>query len=248
MNHELLALTQEILRCRRCRTDASTFVQGHSVLARAWAPPRGWAGLHVKRHEICFVALNPGAPLDGELAGYESAGLGEDKLEVTAGQALAVDEFCRQQYRQPGRGSNWIFHRKSAALARALLWLLDGSDPGLAPLDRCWFTDALKCSTRKESAPEITDAAFQACRGFLERELRIIRPKLVVALGARASRRLQQAGIVAVHFRHPSNGCPRLQADSHDESFATAASLLGVRAPDSFREIRRQIHDESMAR
>jgi uracil-DNA glycosylase len=61
---------------------------------------------------------------------------------------------------------------------------VDGKDPGIGAIDRCWFTDAFKCSTRRESAPEITAAAFDACRPHLERELSIVKPRLVVALWA----------------------------------------------------------------
>lgn len=247
MNCQLLQFTQEVLSCRKCRTDNRTFVDGRTVLEPCWAPPRGWAGLEANRYDIAFVALNPGGPLDGEMDRYRDLALSEVNTSVSPTQAAGVEEYCMRQYRNPRRGPSWVFHRKSVALARALLWLIDGQDPGHSVLQRCWFTDVYKCSTRKESSPVITGAAFAACRTHLEKEITIVSPKLLVALGARAAKRLAMTDFGFVRFRHPSNGCPRLDAEYHDRSFQTAASIIGTRIPDDFRKSRRQVHNDALA-
>lgn len=230
--------------------DAHTFVNGHSVLKPCWTPPRGWAGLAGSPHDIALVALNPGAPLGGEVEHYRELALSETNISITCAQAAALEAYCADQYLKPKRGSSWVFHRKSVALARALLWLMDGQDPQeLDPsfLRRCWFTDVYKCSTRQESSPTITGAAFAACRPHLERELKIVKPKLIVALGIRAEKRLKMTGVDFVCFRHPSNGCPRLDAEYHDRSFAAAATRIGAKVPLDFRETRRKAYEDAMA-
>ncbi len=248
MNTVLLALTQQIAACRRCRDDQTTFVGGRSVLDPEWAPPRGWAGATGPDVDIVLVALNPGGPLMGELDHYASVGITEGIQDVSPDQAEALATHCLDQYRAPRRGQNWLFHRKSVALARALLWLLDGRDPGVRPWERCWFTDVFKCSTRSESSPQIKDAAFDACWPFLKAELAAAKPKLVVALGGAARVRLQQAGVhPLVSFRHPSNGCPQLDATFHDASFKEAARQLRVEPPTDFRAARQKAYEEAMA-
>jgi len=196
--------------------------------------------------DIVLVALNPGAPLAGELDVYAEGGISRDSVPATDEQAALISATCLKQYSSPRRGANWIFHRKSVALARALLWLLDGSDPGRSPWTRCWFTDALKCSTQREQGPEITDAAFDNCQPFLVRELNVFAPKLIVALGGRAFGRLTALNRTnLVQFRHPSNGCPRLDADYHDQAFSRAAELLKVQLPRDFRAVRARVHNEA---
>jgi hypothetical protein len=257
MNSALLQLTQQIAACRRCRDDRTTFVGGRSVLAgegegdgsaSKWAPPRGWAGATGSSVDIVLVALNPGGPLPGELDHYRSCGITESLRSVSRDQAEALGAHCLDQYRAPRRGQNWIFHRKSVALARSLLWLLDGRDPGTRPWERCWFTDVFKCSTRSESSPQIKDAAFDACLPFLKAELAAAKPRLIVALGRQVRIRLRQAGVHPfVPFRHPANGCPRLDAAYHDPSFEKAARQLGVGLPPEFRTARQRAYEEAMA-
>lgn len=248
MDSELPSITQRIVGCRKCRDDDRTYVGGLSVLATDWAPPRGWAGAGHASVEAVLVALNPGGPLPGEMEHYAARGITAATCHGTPEQAETIHQYCLDQYRAPRRGQNWIFHRKSVALARCLLWLIDGRDPGQSPWSRCWFTDVFKCSTRSESAPQIKDAAFNACRSHLVQELVALKPKLIVALGGAARKRLLLAGIGPfVTFRHPSNGCPRIDAPFHDAAFEAAASLLNVSIPPDFRAIRGQAHDAALA-
>src|SRR5512133_2656496 len=101
---QLLQVTQEILSCRKCRTCADTFVNGHSVLKPGWTPPRGWVGLGGSPHDIALVALNPGAPLDGEMEHYRELALSEANTSITRAQAAGVEAYCADQYLKPKRG------------------------------------------------------------------------------------------------------------------------------------------------
>jgi uracil-DNA glycosylase len=241
----LVSVTRDILACRQCRRDPETFHDGKTVLAEPWTPPSGWAGNPGGHVELLLVALNPGFPLPGEPELPD--GLTEDNVSITSEQALAVTQSCLRHYREPKRHRDWIFHRKSVALARALLWLNDGSDPGETLWSRCWFTDVFKCSTRKESNPTLTQSALRACRRHLEREIRCTQPTLVVALGNRAWRGLVELQVDRlVKFRHPSNGCPRLDATYHDAAFGAAAKKLSVEIPSNFRRVRKDLAEEAL--
>jgi hypothetical protein len=204
-----------------------------------------------------FVALNPGTLLADEAGLYQQKGIWPRQ----PGQASALGEndaavildFVLQEYKSRARSRNRVFHKKSAAYARALLTLLHGRDPGAQWLEHVWLTDALKCSTKRESGPSIPDAAFKNCETHLRAEIALVRPKAIIALGGRAFKRLKTAalGYPLVPFRHPSNGCPCLDARSHDKSFQvfrTVLSTLGIRCPDpaspAFREERMRIQQD----
>jgi hypothetical protein len=253
MANNILQHTQNIIGCRTCLTDRNTFLNGQSVIPlTGWAPPRGWAGPLNSTVDIVLVSLNPGAPLPGEVAHYEQNEIEYANVNVSATQATVVRDYCQKQYSKPQRGHNWTFHRKSLGYARALLWLLDGKDPGETPWERCWFTDLFKCSTKRESGPQITSQAFSACLPHLVEEVRLLRPKLIVALGGRSAKALrllstqQPAFSSLVAFRHPSNGCPRLEAEYHDDSFKNAARVLDRTIPANFTQIRSTIHEATM--
>lgn len=247
-NPALINITTNILACRRCRQDPSTFIDGESVLG-TWAPPRGWAGEIAKHADIVLVGLNPGFPLPNESAKYQAAGLSEANVTPTTEQLDAVFNHCISQYRSPGTGQNWVFHRKSVAFARAILWILDRADPGESLWRRVWFTDVFKCSTKDESKPKISRAAEKACIGHLRMEIGCLSPKLIVALGGQTSAALKRAGIRHIRFRHPSNGCPRLDNECFDSVFEQVAEELGgLGIPDDFLKIREKIHSEALQR
>jgi hypothetical protein len=231
---ELREVTRDILSCRRC-------VEGE-LLYKPWIAPRGWAGLPKRdRVELVFVALNPGHPLPYEVELLKNLGLDETCIEVTDDQVTGVNGYGLSNYQCVPKGPSGTFHAKSVALAHSLLWLMSGQEPGDSLWEKCWFTDAFKCSTRKESAPAISRAAFSECRPHLERELSACSPKLVVTLGKSARRVLSDMHrYPIVHFRHPSNGCPRLDSTYHDDAFQQAADALGVEYHrEQFRERRR---------
>ncbi len=238
--------------CTKCRDDPSTFRNNKTVLTPEWLPPRGWAGtLNMGPRDIVIVSLNPGAPMRGELAVYAQAGLPAGSLHppktVTSAQANVVTEHCTGVYFSNDRSRDHVFHKKSVGYARALLTLLDGRDPGTqAVRERCWFTDIFKCSTPEELAPTISNGAFVACRRHIDHEIELLSPKAIVALGGTAKRCLAtQYGQRLVSFRHPSNGCPRLDAEAHDKAFVQAAKLFNVSTDprsSAFRRMRQAIH------
>jgi hypothetical protein len=243
----LVPLTAETVACRTCYTDPSTFIGGKSVLGD-WAPPRGWAGLPGTTTDLVVVSLNPGTALPGELFEYASHGLIPEthSTGVNSEQIIAVWAYGLRQFRSPRRGQNWVFHRKAVALAHSLLCLLDGHYVEKDSLwSRVWFTDVFKCSTGRESGPSISLPAERACRRHLERELSLLRPRLVVALGRRCSQALSRAGLPHVSFRHPSRGCSPWHADQHDKAFIAGASALGCEVPIDFRNLCKRAHDEA---
>lgn len=247
--------------CKACREDPELA----SVLTEEWLPPRGWAGtLKGGERDVMIVALNPGAPMAGECLVYKDAGLPVcgrvPPPRISREQARVVTEHCADVYRSAGSGSarsrDHVFHKKSIGYARALLALMHGRDLGVeAVLEQCWFTDLLKCSTVRESAPQISARAFAECRRHLLSELEILRPKLIVALGGTVAGELAElpapfAGRV-VKFRHPSNGCPSLVSASHTPAFALAAKALDQPSRATsvwFERLRSSIQDELFPR
>ena len=249
MEHpELLEITRQVLACRKCRDCPETFLGGLSVLRSPWLPPRGWAGLPVPgKTDVVLVALNTGAPFKNEPAEREKIGIYEISTTISPEQALKMNEFALNTYQHPPRGQDSVFHRKSLALAQAILWLLDNKDPGESVWNRCWFTDLFKCSTRRENSPQLTKSAVDACRSYLDAELKACNPKIVVALGNRAFKHLAGSAYNVVKFRHPSNGCPRLDAAYHDNAFGEVAKLLNVSYnKDAFRHTRKAVYECAM--
>lgn len=246
LDDKILEMTIRFASCRKCRINPDTFHEGRTVLGE-WLPPRGWAGSGAPKVEIFMAALNPGFPLPGERERYNSLGIREDVVRISSEQAKAIHFYSSEQYLMPKRGQNWIFHRKSVALARSLLSMIDGEKAGPEVLRRVWFTDVFKCTTIAETRPKISLGAERACREHLLSEIETLSPRLIVALGRRASDALTRAQIRHVRFRHPSNGCPRLDSEVHDASFLCAANDLGCSIPVDFREIRRKIHEEAFA-
>lgn len=247
----IASATRDFVACTTCRT--KFFHAGKTLLTHRWLPPRGWAGSLVDGpRDIVMVALNPGALMRGELRVYRCAGLPAGAVSppstVTQHEADVVTFNCTQAYFTSMRSRDHVFHRKSVAYARALLALALGRDPGIRGVrDRVWFTDAFKCSTRRESGPRISSAAFRACRTHLDREIEILKPRLIVALGQRVGRLLAdvyQSRLVTL--RHPSNGCPPLDSKEHDASFVRAAAILKVAALDA--DVRASIHRDMFPR
>jgi hypothetical protein len=176
------------------------------------------------------VALNPGAPMPDERALYDREGFTAGSC--TPKQAAVLLERCTSNYLDPwaqDRGDT-VFHRKSIGLVKASLWLFglrNIDDP--AWIDRCWFTDAFKCSTESERGPNIPAGAMRACRQqHLMAEFEYFKPKVVVTLGGRAAAAVGQLDdMPVVHFRFPSGGLEPLGSDSLNDNFNIVALAAG---------------------
>jgi hypothetical protein len=114
---------------------------------------------------------------------------------------------CTGYHQTPPDGRSGTYHRKIAALARALVGLTSRPSGDREWLDSCWLTDVVKCSTVAELGG-VDDALARNCATFLRDEIRLARPSLIVALGGRAFREASAVadGVAVVKFRHPSNG------------------------------------------
>jgi len=159
-----------------------------------------------------IVSLNPGAPQEREkeLISRERLGPGccAGSDAAHRAHAEAVLGNCTVSYRDPPPGRDYIFHRRSVALARAALRALARDDDDWFELT--WFTDLYKCSTPDESSPKIRGGAIAACRPWLDDELLLFEPTVVLALGTVVQKELCGGadGIPAdpriVPFPHPS--------------------------------------------
>jgi hypothetical protein len=243
-------LTQEFMGCTTCFR--GTPVAGMLPL---W-PPRGWAGpAKVTSPSVLVVSLNPGHPLKvphhGEgwdeeallsrhgLLVSRTAAAAADRIvleraaRVTTAAAEEVLALCRRSYLAPTRARDHLFHRRSVAYARALLWLL-GVDDEWA--NHCWFTDLVKCSTRQESGKPLPPKAISNCAVHLKRELVFVQPSVVAALGVaveRPIRRVLKEGACkapVARLLHPSRW-EKLTMERQRKSFQKLKGL--VRDPKS---------------
>jgi uracil DNA glycosylase superfamily protein len=259
-------LTKEFMRCARC------FEQGHEVggLSPLW-PPRGWAGPDTLTPPVLLVvSMNPGHPL--QLAPQHGAGWDElallrrhhllgdvlvdggevvvrRRLAVTTQAARDVAAFCWKSYDTPTGARDHTFHRRSVAYARACLWLLGAE--GDEWREHCWFTDAVKCSTSVETNVGVPDGAVTECRRHLVREIDMIRPAVILALGGDAKRAVDAATVGGkvkprvVQFLHPARW-RKLTSDRQMLGFSTSGLTAGPRTPDSpqFRSYLAQLQAE----
>jgi hypothetical protein len=242
-------LTQEFMGCTTC-------FRGNPVagMLPLW-PPRGWAGpAEVASPSVLVVSLNPGHPLKvprhgeewdeeallsryGLLVSQTAAAAERNVLERSARVSTAAAEdvlaLCRRSYLAPTRARDHLFHRRSIAYARALLWLL-GVDDEWA--NHCWFTDLVKCSTRQESGKPLPPKAIANCAVHLKRELVFVQPSIVAALGVAVEKPLQRAleegacNAPVVRLLHPSRW-RKLTTERQGKSFQKLQGL--VRDPKS---------------
>jgi Uracil DNA glycosylase superfamily len=265
-HQHLIEASREFLACRDCyenpdiKDDLYNYYDNPVTGEKMWAPPRGWAGQPSQSVDFLFVAMNPGHPVGDEIQKYVELGIVKKlKTGVSFELAKKASEISLNHYQDPLRDLNGIFHKNSRGYARSLLWLLDGKYHRQQVLQRCWFTDLVKCSTRKESPRSgIIKDAFQNCRRHLKKEIEICSPKLIVALGKQAEYHLntlieeEHIDHPMVRLRHPSNGCPRLYSEYHDIYFKDAAKKLKVSEDivisDEFRKIRKEIWREEYQR
>ncbi len=261
-----IEMTRRFLECQRCPQD---FGNGDGVLRRAtidgeeyWVPPRGWAGsTAIGPRPIVVVAHNPGAPSHEELKDLRTLGVSapSEGGEVPTSAARFILDYVTSMFVSPERNAMTIYHRKVVGYVRMALWLLREADADYANLDPlqgdwrdlAWITDAYKCSTWIESGPRIPKHLRAECvRRHFAIEVGRFQPRVLLALGGPAASALRDAGHAHVTLRHPSNGCPRCDDESHDSALAQVAELLGhadglaVATSLRFREFRRELQDD----
>jgi hypothetical protein len=189
------------------------------------------------------VSHNPGHPLEesdevpfwrNDLGLVDQDGNGPTR-PITGNDAERMLTFCSCGFLEPGSSGNFTFHRKVAGYARACLKMLGLDHTKSAWLDHCWFTDAFKCTTRKENGPPITEEMYEMCLDHLRREVETLRPRAILALGGRAHEQVLKlsADVPIVKFRLTSNGCPQLQSRALDRSFAEFAEKVAGRSPEA---------------
>ena len=91
---------------------------------------------------------------------------------------------------------------------KELSMLLDGAEGKLLlrmiaamglGLDRVFVTHAVKCSPKRDQMPKPSE--WKACQPFLREQIRLLRPKVVVAMGATAFRSLMGSDLIFTQVR-----------------------------------------------
>ena len=158
------------------------------------------------------VAKNPGHPLNGE-CNYFKGKTGEDLLK-------AKEEFDREKYERI-RATNDRSLRYHKNLRRYLRYFL-GMSRKLETYEKYQhsycsehekeifqhvaLTNLFKCSTANEQE-RIRTESFQTCYDkYLAREIRLWRPKVILALGEEVLRFLEKQNLTVplISVRHPS--------------------------------------------
>lgn len=218
-----------------------------------------------------LVSLNPGHPL--QIAAKHGDGWDEESLlsqhgltattmstpsrvgllrRKNASKAAAIDvlNLCRRSYWEPTGASDHLFHKRSVAYARALLWVLGVEEDWKA---HCWFTDLVKCSTVKESGQNLPAGAVTNCAQHLQKELEFVRPSIVAALGINVEAPLRQALELAgsaasvVRLLHPSRW-RRLTTERQQQSFLGLSDLKRDPNSRSFRKFLAALQEELSGR
>ena len=210
-----------VMRCTRCRRYPSTLLTKRGrdpvlSVTPTWYPPRGWAGTEDEGpRTLLLVTLNPGSPQDPERDYINEHGLREGCCEAPPERHREHARWflrrCLSSYVHPPPGHDYAFHRRSAALARACLRLLEKPYGEREWQEHVWFTDLYKCSTPNESSPDIRAPAIAACRPWLDEEIEMFQPALIVALGTNVQDELLGSSVNGLNadprvvgFPHPS--------------------------------------------
>jgi|GEM_PF-2515743 len=243
-DRRMLRLVTGFMRCTECHrvpelrpwllTKDSKPEPKLRVRPRPWFPPRGWAGsLAAPPRPLVVLSTNPGHPLEREehcWSGFPDKVA--DARRLSEAQALAQLEFVSALYRAGEGGTR--FHTRSVKFVRVILWLMKRAGVPLAAgwFDNVWFSDVVKCSTAKETGSPGIDALATKCSGLLQEELRLLRPRLVIAFGDRAWAALMATQLVlsnAIHAPHPQKqGSRRITDAEHDDWLAPVCEALGL--------------------
>ena len=242
----LEALCLAITRCRVCRAEYP------ETLSEEWMPPRGWAGSLTRRGPlpVMLVSLNPGRRLTRSVSdGGRPGSARRNRARPTRHASFWA---CRVDTTTRGR----LLFTRSASPSHAPACISLTLRQHSRDWQRyAWMTDLYKCSTATEVGPSIPTRALLRCafstsEGFLRREISLLAPRVIVALGGRSQRRLlgdREARERVAPFRHPSGASWRLDSQNHDEAFGRVATILDVNIPDGFREARRRYWEEAFA-
>ncbi len=187
----------EVMNCPLTRSECP-----HAVRSlKKGDVPRGFHFRKGVRPDVLVVAKNPGHASDRERAYYKDKagrGLLKAHLKYHKDRRSQIVQGLRKSNRFDTNRRRYLlyilgFHKK---LVNYKKYMMDGNDEGRI-LSKCFFTNLFKCSTEDEQMP-INDETFSVCynQHFL-RELSIIRPKVIIAVGREVSRFLR---------RHSSSG------------------------------------------
>lgn len=170
-----------------------------------------WVGESYRAGGVCLVGMN-----------IHHAG---DWWSINVEYAIVAEQtpHLEQGRRRMPKGS--MFAYRGGASAMAALASLDGRDPAESPdprevtpaLERIARLQAVKCSPlRNKSNP--TRAMCACCPPrFLQRELAILRPRVIVGLGVDARRGVESAGVVTW--------------EREDHGYRRGALAIGTRRP-----------------
>jgi len=165
-----------------------------------WQPDKGhvprsyigaWAG--ERNVQLVIVTAEPGEPSDGE--GYSADG-GSMMQEILAFQMSALTAYIVRH-----RGRPAPFHRN-------MRFILDACWPGSSlseQLKKTWITAAVLCSAHKSGGPIPAQIEATCANTYLLPQLKLMPQAFVLALGAKAARRLVAIGRTPNFLaRHPS--------------------------------------------
>jgi hypothetical protein len=246
----LTALNLDFMRCTVCHqepelkgwllTGSCTAEPALRVPPRERYVPRGWGGsLAPPPRPLVILSTNPGHPLPEEDAFWsEFPSTPATARSLSHEQALKELDFASALYRRRTKGHG-KFHTRSVQMARIVLWLMRRAGIPLAEawFDNVWFSDVVKCSTAKEQGSPGIPTLARACRPLLERELEVLKPRLVVTLGDSAASALKESRArfhSVIALPHPERrGLHRLTHEEHDAWLRKVSSALGLEWADA---------------
>ena len=129
-----------------------------------------------------------------QMAHCQNCALGQGRVLqgvgcVDAPDIVFVDESPDVEITDPTA----LLHGADGSL---LLKMIEAMGMGL---DRVFVTHAVKCAPPKDQMPKAAEQA--ACQPFLLEQIRLLKPKVVVALGATALRSLLKEPLIFTHVR-----------------------------------------------
>jgi len=117
-----------------------------------------------------------------------------------------------------GKTGVCFYRDASGSLLRKVLFHL-----GINP-DFLYITNVVKCNPPNNRLSRVPEGAYE----LLERELEILRPKAVFALGRTAERALKELGFDVEYLRHPAWYVRRGVREPNDEMLAEYAKIRGA--------------------
>ncbi len=213
---KLFALYRQVTNCPNTCRDCP------GINRSKFNPPRGFFNATLSgRADVLVVGKNPGHAVPSETKRYKAATGKRNLTQLT--QNFARDCFLAPEKIEEGKSQSLRFHRNLIACLTEILQM-----PTLKLFKKVAYTNLVKCSTTNEQGSLSSKLMRECGHRFLLKEIALIKPKVIIALGDEVDRFL--------HHRDVRLGLPPVLYLKH-----TSRYLSKIKRAETLERLRREV-------